>query len=160
MGEAKRRRLVEAEAALLAALRAEGEAAKAALLEAFGACGRKLLTVEVLSPEAAMLRPDLAPRLAEAVVAAFAVARGESAGPMAECFACRAVWRPDLVPGAVLLTTITAAAVPKAVLLSFLCGACARLPPPGLRRLVLAGVRRDLLPDGEEVLVSPEVGAA
>ena len=65
-------------------------------------CGRKLLTVEVLSPEAAMLRPDLAPRLAEAVVAAFAVARGESAGPMAECFGCRAVWRPDLVPGAVL----------------------------------------------------------
>src|SRR4051794_39971795 len=118
MGEAKRRRLVEAEAALLAALRAEGEAAKAALLEAFGACGRKLLTVEVLAPEVAMLRPELAPRLAEAVLAAFAVACGESDGPMAECFGCRAVWTPDRVPLGVLVTTIAAAGRPPVALLS------------------------------------------
>jgi hypothetical protein len=115
--------------------------------------GDQTTVVSVMSPIEALLDQRIAKGTAELLAVSIGAALGEIR--QRECFACCAPWVPDRLPELIMLVEFLGR---DTGLIAGICGNCSR--EPGLRELLLDGLRRDLGATVRRVVPIQEAGHA
>jgi hypothetical protein len=115
--------------------------------------GDQTVLVSVMSPVEALLDQ----RFAQGTAELLAVSVGSALGEIRQrsCFGCCSAWAPDRLPELVLLVEFLGRDMG---LIAGICGHCSR--EPGLRDLLLDGLRRDLGAAVRRVVPIQEAGHA
>lgn len=115
--------------------------------------GDQTCVLSVMNPIEALLDERIAKGAAELLAVSLGSALGENR--QRECFACCAAWAPDRLPELLMLAEFLGR---ETGLIAGICRSCAR--DPGLRDLLLDGLRRDLGAAVRRVVPVAEPGRA